>query len=59
MGYSTVGILHAAVAGQCAQWDAAVSADTETLALSTGQVLFFNLSWQLLVTRLTLGLHLF
>lgn len=33
-----MGILHTAVAGECAQWDAAVSADTETLAPSTGQI---------------------
>lgn len=39
-GYPTVGILHAAVAGERAQWDAAVSADTETLTPSAGQVLF-------------------
>lgn len=35
-----MGILHAAVAGEHAQWDAAVPADTETLTPSAGQVLF-------------------
>lgn len=41
----SVGILHAAVAGECAHWGAAapVSAGTGGLASRAGQVLFLSL----------------